>query len=422
VDIVISKTIVYAGLALFISLAYVAIVVGIGELFGGDDANAALQIAATATVAIAFEPAREQLQRFGNRLVYGKRATPYEVMSSFGHRMAAVPSIDDVLPDMAETAARGVGGTGARVTLLLEDGTDRSVAWPADGAVDDPTFALPVTHAGSTIGEIAVTKPANEPLRPAERALLEDLAGHAGLALHNVRLAADLETKALELSTQTQEIERSRERLVTARDAQRRRLERELRDGIGAELAAIRDEVGSDAERVTEDPDGVQRSLDDLGVRANDALDELRNVARGIFPPLLIDKGLAAALESHVRRSAVETTLDIDPRVAGTRFDPAAENAVYFCCVQALQNAQRHAPGAAVAIRLALEGSDVLTFIVSDVGAGFDPAAVTAREGMQIMTDRVAALGGTLIVDSSPGSGTTVTGTIPSAALEEARA
>jgi signal transduction histidine kinase len=419
VDVVISKTIVYAGLALFISLAYVAIVVGVGALLGGDDSNAALQIAATATVAVAFEPARERLQRFGNRLVYGKRATPYEVMSSFGQRMAAVPSIDDVLPDMAETAARGVGGIGAQVTLLIGDGGVRSVTWPAGAPFEDSTFALPVAYGGSPIGEIAVAKPANEPLGPAESRLLEDLAGHAGLALHNVRLASDLEAKAGELAAQTHEIARSRERLVTARDAQRRRLERELRDGIGTELAAIRDEVGSDAERVSVDPDGVQRSLDDLGVRANDALDELRDVARGIFPPLLIDKGLAAALESHVRKSAAGTTLEIDPRVAAARFEPASENAVYFCCIQALQNAQRHAPGAEVTIRLALEGPDVLTFVVRDDGSGFDPDSVEAHEGMLIMTDRVAALGGTLTVDSAPGKGTSVTGRIPARTLDE---
>jgi signal transduction histidine kinase len=422
VDLVISKTIVYAGLALFISLAYVAIVVGVGELFGGDDASAALQLAATATVAIAFEPARERLQRFGNRLVYGRRATPYEVMSSFGHRMAAVPSIDAVLPDMAETAARGVGGTAAKVTLLLGDGRTRSVTWPAEGPVEAPSFALPVTYAGSPIGEIGIAKPSNEPLRPAERRLLEDLAGHAGLALHNVRLASDLEANAEELAAQTHEIERSRERLVTARDGQRRRLERELRDGIGAELAAIRDEIGSDAERVITDPDGVQRSLDALGVRAKEVLDELRDIARGIFPPLLIDKGLAAALESHVRKSAGGTTLEIDPRVAGARFEPASENAVYFCSVQALQNAQRHAPGANVTIRLGVDGPDVLTFVVRDDGAGFDPATVELREGMQIMTDRVAALGGTIAVESSPGKGTTVSGRIPAPSREEVMA
>ena len=296
------------------------------------------------------------------------------------------------------------------------------MTWPADEAVGVPSFTLPVTHSGSRIGEIAIAKPPNEPLRPAERALLEDLAGHAGLALHNVRLVADLEAKARELETQAGEIERSRERLVTARDAQRRRLERELRDGIGTELEAIRDEIGSDADRVMAEPGAVQRSLDDLGERANAALDELRHVARGIFPPLLIDKGLAAALESHVRKATVETTLEVDPRVAGARFDPAAENAVYFCCVQALQNAERHAPGAHVIISLALDEPGVLTFAVRDDGAGFDPGAVEAREGMQIMTDRIAALGGTIAVESSPGNGTEVTGRIPASAREEVMA
>ena len=353
-DLVISKTIVYAGLALFISLAYVAIVVGVAALLGGDDANASLQIAATATVAIAFEPARERLQRFANRLVYGKRATPYEVMSSFGHRMAEVPSVDDVLPDMAETAARGVGGTGARVTLLLEDGAERSVAWPADGAVSDPTFALPVTHGGSRIGEIAIEKPANEPLRPAERALLEDLAGHAGLALHNVRLAADLETKARELGAQTREIERSRERLVTARDAQRRRLERELRDGIGNELAAIRDEVGSDAERVSVDPDGVQRSLDDLGVRANDALDELRRRGARIFLRSSSTRPRGGARVARAQGGWRGHPRDRSARRRET-VRPRGRERRLLCCVQALQNAHRHAPGANVTIRLGLE-------------------------------------------------------------------
>jgi signal transduction histidine kinase len=417
-DVVISKAIVYAGLALFISSAYVAIVLSVGALVGGDASDTALQIAATATVAVAFEPARERLQRLANRLVYGERATPYQVMSSFGHRMAQAPSVDRVLPDMAEAAARGVAATGSRVTVFLADGTERSVTWPGGEPFGHTSISLAVAHAGSPIGEIAISKPANESIRPAERVLLEDLAGHAGLALHNVRLASDLEGKVAELAAQTREIERSRERLVTARDAQRRRLERELREGVGAELAAIRDEVDSDAQRVTMDPDGVQRSLDELGVRANGALDGLREVARGIFPPLLIDKGLAAALESYVRKSADGATLEIDPVVAATRFEPASENAVYFCCVQALQNAWRHAPGANVTVRLGIGEPYVLTFVVRDDGAGFDPTGVRTGEGTQIMSDRVAALGGSLVVASTPGRGTTVTGTVPASVKE----
>jgi signal transduction histidine kinase len=418
VDVVISKTIVYTGLALFITAAYVAIVVGIGAVLGGDRADTTLQIVGTAAVAVAFEPARQRLQHLANRLVYGKRATPYEVMAWFGHRMAAVPGVDDVLPDMAETAALGVGATAARVTLELGDGSERSVTWPPGEQVDEPTFSLPVGHAGERIGEIAIVKPANEPLRPAERALLEDLAGNAGPALHNVLLASDLEAKASELAVQTQEIERSRQRLVTARDAQRRRLERELRDGVGAQLAGIRNEIGSDAERVETEPEVVERSLDDLGARANAALEELREVARGIFPPLLVDKGLAAALDAVARRSGPQTHLSAGPRVSTTRFDPAAENAVYFCCVQAVQNAQRHAPGANVTIDLSAEG-DVLVFVVRDDGPGFDPAAAQAGEGMQILSDRVAALGGSIAVESTPGRGTRVTGRVPARALEE---
>ena len=416
VDVVISKTIVYTGLALFITAAYIAIVVGVGALLGSGRSDTTLQIVATAAVAVAFQPVRQQIQHIANRLVYGKRATPYEVMASFGHRMAEVPSVDDVLPDTAETAARGVGATAARVTLELGDGSERSVTWPPGERVEEPILALPVGHAGERIGEIAIVKPANEPLRPAERALLEDLAGNAGPALHNVLLASDLEAKASELAAQNEEIERSRERLVTARDAQRRRLERELRDGVGTELAEIRDEIGWDADRVAAEPQVVERSLDDLGSRANTALEELREVARGIFPPLLIDQGLAAALDALCRKSGPDTHLSVDPSATSTRFDPAAENAVYFCCVQAVQNAQRHAPGATITIELSADG-DGLVFVVRDDGPGFDPAAMNAREGMQIMTDRVAALGGTLTLESAPGAGTNVTGRVPAAVL-----
>ncbi len=419
VDLVISKTIVYTGLALFITAAYVAIVVGVGALFGGDRSDTTLQIVATAAVAVAFQPARQRIQHVANRLVYGKRATPYEVMASFGHRMAEVPSVDDVLPDMAETAARGVGATAARVTLELDDGTDRSVTWPPDGSIGVATFALPIGHGGERIGEIAIVKPANEPLRPAERALLEDLAGNAGPALHNVLLASDLEAKASELALQTEAIERSRQRLVTARDAQRRRLERELRDGVGTQLAEIRDEIGSDAERVGAEPAFVERSLDDLGARANASLEELRDVARGIFPPLLVDQGLAAALDALCRRSGPDTHLDVAPAISSTRFDPAAENAVYFCCVQAVQNAQRHAQGATITIELSAD-VDSLVFGVRDNGPGFDTGGTKTGEGMQILTDRVAALGGSITVDSAPGRGTTVTGRVPARTLEGA--
>ncbi len=416
VDVVISKTIVYVGLAVFIGAAYVAIVVGIGSLVGGDGSGTALRIGATAAVALAFQPAREWLQRFANRLVYGKRATPYEVMAAFGQRMAGVPSADDVLPEMAEAAARGVGGTAARVTMSLPDGRERSVIWPDRSEVEAPTVALPVMHAGQRVGEIAVVKPLNEPLRPAERAMLEDLAGHAGLALHNVRLTVELERKADALAVRAAELRASRERLVTARDAQRRRLERELREGVGAELGGIRDEIETDARLVLDDPRTVETSLDALGARTNAALDELRDVARGVFPSILADRGLPAALEALVRKVGDRASLVVVAD-ADRRFDPAVENAVYFCCVQALQNAERHAPDSAVEVRLET-AEDRVRFVVRDDGPGFDPTTADAGDGMQIMNDRVAALAGELSIESARGRGTTVTGHIPVRAME----
>ena len=308
VDVVVSKTIAYVVLALGIAAVYVGIVVGIGALIG-DTENRALRIGATAIVAIAVQPAWALLQRLANRIVYGRRATPYEVMADFGHRMSDVPSVDHVLPDMAEAAALGVGALGSRVRLFLEEGGTRDATWPPDHELGEPTLRLAIEHAGEPIGDLAIVKPPNEPLRPAERSLLEDLAGHAGIALQNARLSLDLEARAEDLASQNEELRRSRERLVTVRDAQRRRLEQELRDGVGTEIARIRDQIGFDAERVAAHPDPVRASLDHLSERTNAALDDLRDLARGIFPPLLVDEGLASALVGAGPTSRIRDTV-----------------------------------------------------------------------------------------------------------------
>lgn len=411
IDVVISKTIVFGALALFIGAVYVGVVVGVGELIGSGTDSVPLRIAATALIAVTFEPARIRLQRWANRLVYGRRATPFEVMADFGHRIAAVSSADHVLGDMADAAASGVGAVAARLRLFLDDGS-RTVTSPSGAWIDEPTLSIPVVHTGATIGELAVLKPANEPLRAAERSLLEDLARHAGLALHNVRLTAELESRAEELASQRDELVRSRERLVTARHAQRRRLERELRDGVAAELAAIRDGLLAEAARIAADPAGAQASLDPLGARATAALEDLREMARGIFPPLLADEGLAAALGSQVRKLGGRTELSIDPDLERARFDPAIENAVYFCCIQALQHAHRDAGGSRIVVRLEHDG-DALRFVVEDEGPGSDPETTAGGGGMQIMRDRIAAVDGWLEVRAASGAGTMVVGHVP---------
>ena len=161
----------------------------------------------------------------------------------------------------------------------------------------------------------------------------------------------------------------------------------------------------------------MRLSLDHLSERTNAALNDLRDVARGIFPPLLVDEGLAAALSALARRATSETRFTNDGTTRAERYDPAIEAAVYFCCVQAVQNAQRHAPGSPVEISLGHDG-ERLSFTVRDHGTGFEVERASEGEGFQIMRDRMAAFGGTLTIESAPGRGTTVTGTVPARVFE----
>ena len=159
--------------------------------------------------------------------------------------------------------------------------------------------------------------------------------------------------------------------------------------------------------------------LDGLGAQANDTLGHLRELARGIFPPLLADKGLVAALEAHLRKVEAPATLEVDPSIAGARFDDEVEACVYFCCLQAVQNALRHAEASAIVVEL--HGSkDGLEFTVRDDGRGFDPAVTSEGAGAAIMRDRIDALDGALEVQSTPGAGTIVRGRVPDQGMRAA--
>ena len=414
IDIVINKAVVLGALAAFISLVYVAIVVGIGALVGrGDRADPLLSILATAVVALAFQPVRERVQRFANRLVYGERATPYEVMTDFSHRISGTLSVDEVLPQMAEAAARGVGASWSRVRVFLPGGAERSVTWPEGRDPGEaPSRTIEVVHQAEPAGEISVATQAGNPLTPAEDRLLEDLAAQAGLALRNVRLTFELQERLDQIAAHAEQLTASRQRLVTARDAQRRQLERDIREGAQGQLLAIEAKLGEAAGLVEEDTERAISLLDALGEEANVALEGLRDLARGIFPPLLADQGVRAALEAHVRKVGATVRLESTPAFGSARFDADTEACVYFCCVQAIQNVRRHAGDAPAVVRLSVEEDDVL-FEIADEGSGFDAAATPAGMGLRIMQDRVDALEGTLEIRSAPGEGTRVIGRIP---------
>jgi signal transduction histidine kinase len=431
IDVVISRTIVYGALAIFITAVYVGIVVGVGTLVGsGGKPNLALSIVATAVVAVAFQPVRERVQKIANRLVYGKRATPYEVLSQFSERVAETYAADEALPNMARVLAEGTGAALATVWLRRGAELHPTAVWPearsGNGAADQhpvtvsgqdlPVIegadrAVAVQHQGELLGALSVSKRAGESLTPIEEKLLKDLASQAGLVLKNVGLTA-------QLLQRLEELRASRQRLVAAQDEERRRLERNLHDGAQQNLVALKVKLGL-AEMFTErDPARARATLAELKTDTDEALETLRDLARGIYPPLLADRGLVAALESQARKATVPVAVETD---GVDRYPKEIEAAVYFCVLEALQNVQKYAGGSPATVRLRAS-ADALTFAVEDEGAGFDAATQSKGSGLQNMEDRLDALGGSVTVASTPGRGTRVAGTIPIAAALAAAA
>jgi signal transduction histidine kinase len=416
IDLVISRTLVYGSLAVFITAVYVGIAVGLGALIGGGGKpNLALSILATAIVAVGFQPARERLQPIANRLVYGKRATPYEVLSQFSERVAGSYAMDDVMPRMARVLAEGTGAQRADVWLRNGAVWREAAVWPdtaaraasihaVDGALPDTggtSRLVEVRHQGTLLGALGVTKRTGESLTPVEEKLLLDLAGQAGLVLQNVGLTSDLQARLDDLRA-------SRQRLVSAQDQERRRLERNLHDGAQQHLVAIKVKLGLAEMLLGRDPDRAQQTLDQLKSDADEALETLRDLARGIYPPLLADKGLLVALESQARKATVPVSVEAH---AIARYPQDIEAAVYFCVLEALQNVQKYAQASHVTVGLRGEERGV-TFSVADDGRGFEVASMKRGAGLANMADRLDALGGRLHIVSAPGEGTTITGSL----------
>ncbi|HEX4579378.1 MAG TPA: sensor histidine kinase [Candidatus Dormibacteraeota bacterium] len=426
IDVVISRTLVYGSLAVFITVVYIGIAVGIGALIGGGGRpNLGLSILATAIVALGFQPVRERMQRVANRLVYGQRATPYEVLSQFSEQVAESYAMHEVLPRMARVLAEGTGAIRADV-WLRGGGTLRAAAsWPSGiagdtvvvlsngsvSALPDADRVVEVRQRDELLGALSVQKRPGESLTPIEDKLIDDLAHQAGLVLKNVGLSADL-------AARLEDLRASRQRLVAAQDGERRRIERNLHDGAQQHLVALKVKLGLAEMQALKDPDKARATLAELKRDADEALETLRDMARGIYPPLLADKGLAAAIESQARRATVPVTVDAN---GIGRHAQETEAAVYFCILEALQNVQKYAHAERVTIHLS-EGDGQLRFVVEDDGCGFDTSKARLGTGLTNMQDRLEALGGRLRLDSGPGRGTVVSGTIPALAALSANA
>jgi signal transduction histidine kinase len=381
-----------------------------------------------------------------NQVVYGERVAPDEALRTFGSRLSRTIPLDELLLQMVESLRKSMSLTAAecwtgdggrfevaaavphheRPTLRLGEQELSVVShvgvsggswlgiWLPDlvePAKRSSTRVAPIVHLGKLLGLIVVTRTVGEDFTEEDDRVLTELARQVGLALHNAQLDLALQASFDELRRANTDLVESRRRIVSAGDAERRKLERNLHDGAQQYLVAMAVKLRLVEDLVEEEPDEALTIVGELRSNMQDAIAELRALAHGIFPPLLSSGGLAQALPAAATRAALPTTVDAE---TVDRYDPEVEASVYFCCIEALQNAGKHAgDGASVVVHLA-EQDGMLHFEVVDDGAGFTVnGAAPAGHGFVNMTDRLGAIGGRLTVVSAPGEGTKVRGEIP---------
>jgi signal transduction histidine kinase len=402
---VVKKTVLYATVAILLTGAIFAA----GSLVGSRMIEADPQtIVALLGLGLVIWPAVRLARRVADRVVYGRRATPYEVLTDFSHRLGGSYASEDVLPRMAAILGEAVGANRAVVWLRIgrewrpvglapveaeapqpvRAAGDRMPALPADAAVE-------IRDQGELLGALTVSMPANDPMGPSKERLVRDLASQAGLVLRNVRLIEELRA--------------SRQRLVAAQDEERRRLERNIHDGAQQQLVALTVKLRLLEQIAGRDPAKVAGMAAQLQAETTETLEDLRDLARGIYPPLLADQGLSAALEAQARKSTLPVTVE---STGLGRFPQDVEAAIYFSCLEALQNVAKYAQASRVTISLD-RSNGRLSFAVTDDGVGFDPDASTYGTGLQGIADRIDALDGTFEIISSVGAGTAVNGSVP---------
>jgi signal transduction histidine kinase len=413
--------IVLGGLIAFVGLTFAVIVIGGSAAIGRTASpSLALSVVATAVVALAFDPVQTRLEYFASRTVKGGDPAPYDVLRRFSGTRSQ--RAEELPARMAQMLAEGTGARWAQVWLVVDDRPTLAATWPPEATDDtagrstDPRHAVapgrrtrPVLHGGQLLGVLVVQERDHVPLTTIEERLFAGLAGQAGLVLRGASLRTELEQRAVELSARADELRLSRERVVDAQDAERRRLERDIHDGAQQHLVALAVNLRLAATLAETAPDRADALLAAQADAATEAKASLVRLSRGIYPPLLEESGIGAALRNVVAGSARNITV-VEHEVG--RFPAAVETAAYFSCLEALQNAAKHS--GATTIQVTLDGTQQsLKITVEDDGVGFDAGSSTTGAGLANIRDRVESVGGSLRTESAPGRGTRVSAELP---------
>ena len=339
IDLVINRAVVGGAVVIFVTLGYVTAVVLLGALVGGRVSEEYwASVVATALVALAFQPLRRWVQRLGDRAVYGRRAAPYQALADLCRRLARAVSLEQVLPGIAEISGRSIGAARATARLAVAGADDVVAYWPTPPAPGGPAsseYSQPVKGT-EQIGEITVSMPAGRRVSGADRTLLADIATQAGLGMRNAQLAAQLHVQVHQAGAQTEELEASRLRLLAAQEShQRQRLTRAVSAEVLPYLAQLR--VGLAQAAAATDPTAASRFLDAAMETTNRALEALRDMARGVFSPLLARRGLAAALRVYAARASGRVALSVASPARTVRLPSHLEAVTYFCAVETVR-------------------------------------------------------------------------------------
>ncbi len=399
-DRVVNRTIVYGILSVGVIAMYVLGVVGVGRLFPAAN-NQGLALGTTAVVALAFDPVRRWVQGGVNRLMFGQRDDPYVVLSSLGDVMAGAGTPSETLQSVVETVARSLKLPWVAIELDQRNGQVVRAEHRGHDEVPTRLESVLLVHRDEQVGRLlAAPRSANEALGPADRRLLADIAHQAGAVAATARLTTDLQ--------------RSREQLVLAREEERRRIRRDLHDGLGPSLAAQALALDAAADRVTDDPDAARHLLSSLRADTQQLVADIRRLVHDLRPPALDELGLAGALVAHVARidgsgnTAVRIRTEPDPL---PELSAAVEVAAWRITGEALTNVVRHSDASNCTITVTVDDG-LLGVEVVDDGIGL-PVVPRAGVGLQSMRDRAEELGGTFTATDAPRGGTVVQATLP---------
>jgi len=395
IDIVLNRTLVYGALSMCVVGIYVLVVGSLGALFhtGG---NLLISLLATSLVAVLFQPLRELLQRSVNRLLYGQRDEPYAVLVGLSQRLGGTLAPNAILPTIVETVAHALKLPYVAILLAREETSELAASF---GEPIGEVLSLPLCHQGETIGQLQLApRTPGEDFTPADRRLLDELVRQAGLAAHAVRLTADLQ--------------HSRERIVTAREEERRRLRRDLHDGLGPTLGHLTLQLDAVSDLIVQDPSTALAQVAQLKAQVQDTIADIRQLVYALRPPALDELGLVTALCEQAAQyhhvGGLQVT--VEAQTALPPLSAAVEVAAYRIALEALTNVVRHAQARTCCIILRV--ADALMLDIIDDGRGF-PQTLRAGVGLASMRERAAELGGTCVIEARPEGGTRVHARLP---------